>query len=378
MQNLLNFCSLTAIGMALLSVPVRATEFLYVANSDVNNVSGYQIQANGSLKPVPGSPFASGKWPASVTVDPVGHFLYTANMGDDTVTNFTIGWNGTLTLLANYSAGTMPKALSVDAVRRLLYVTDLDGVGIPFDGGPVDHVTVFRINVNGTLRPVPGSPFPAGFSALAVQAVPMGGFVYVGNAGGQEESTETISAYSVLSTGTLVPVTGSPFRDGESPQSLAADPVGRFLYSAGQYDLALQTYQLAGTGSLTNLPSSSFRRGAGYLSWNIVLADPLGRFVYTSSGPNPATAALSIYQVGANGLTLSSTYPIGFFSDAMAADSSGQYLYAAVNIVPAPSETMAGTGVAAYRINAIGALTPVPGSPFNVGFSPDAMVISPW
>jgi 6-phosphogluconolactonase (cycloisomerase 2 family) len=379
MQNHLKLCSLTAIVMALLSVPLRA-EFLYVANSDGSNVSGYQIQANGSLKPVPGSPFASGKWPASVTVDPVGHFLYTANMGDDTVSNYRIEWNGALTRLANYQAGTMPKALSVDPVRRLLYVTDLDGVGIPGLGGTVDHVTVFRINVNGTLRPVPGSPFPAGFTALAVQAVPPGGFAYVGNAGSQEETTENISAYSVLSTGTLVPVPASPFRDGESPQSLAADPFGRFLYSAGEYDLALQTYQLTGSGALKNLPSSSFHTVAGYQPWNAVLADPLARFVYTCSGlgVDPAAATLSIYRVGANGLSLASTYPAGFFCDAMAADSSGQYLYAAMNMVKGTFKPIDGTGVAAYRINANGALAPVPGSPFIVGFSPDSMAVSPW
>jgi 6-phosphogluconolactonase len=105
----------------------------------------------------------------------------------------------------------------------------------------------------------------------------LGRFVYVGNAGSQEENTETVSGYRVGGNGALIPLPNSPFRDGESLQSLAVNPFGRFLYTAGEYDLALLAYRIAGNGNLTNLPGSSFRAGNGFEPWNAVAADPFGQ-----------------------------------------------------------------------------------------------------
>ena len=370
-----------AIGMALLAVPLRA-EFLYMANEDGNSISAYRIEGNGKLTPVIGSPFPSGKWPVSIKADPFGRFIYSSNMGDDTIWTYRISSNGTLKPLTVSSGGIMPDALAVDPFGRFLYVTNIDTPGYHGDpSAPVSHVSTYRIGVNGTLTPVPGSPFPAGYSPLCVAADPTGRFVYVGNAGSQEEVSETISGYRVGGNGSLIPLPGSPFRDGESPQSMAVDPFGRYLYTAGEYDLALLTYRIAGTGILTNLPGSSFRLGGGYEPWNSVVADPFGRFVYTSTGAedNPANAIFLVYHVGANRLTFGSSYPAGFVADSMVVDLSGQYLYAALNVVSGTyvGEVEAGTSVAAYRIGGNGTLTHVAGSPFQIGFSPGSMAVSP-
>ncbi len=51
------------------------SEFVYTTNQISHNVSAYKIDpASGALKEVAGSPFASGKFPISVTVDHAGHF----------------------------------------------------------------------------------------------------------------------------------------------------------------------------------------------------------------------------------------------------------------------------------------------------------------
>src|ERR1700738_1273292 len=203
MKACLKLWSVLAIGLALVAGPLRA-EVLYMANTDGNSISAYHIEGNGTLMRVAGSPFPSGKWPVSVAVDFLGRFLYTANMYDDTVSAYRIGWNGVLTRLADTSAGSMPKSVAVDPFRRLVYVTNLDGTGIPGYGGTVGHVSAYRIGVNGALTPVSGSALPAGFSPLSVQADPVGGFVYVDNAGSQEEFSETVSAYRVSGNGTLI------------------------------------------------------------------------------------------------------------------------------------------------------------------------------
>jgi 6-phosphogluconolactonase len=379
MKTPIKLWSVAAIASALLVVTSNA-EILYLANKDGNSISAYRIEGNGALKQVVGSPFPAGKWPVSVKADPFGRFLYASNMGDDTVWTYRIGWNGALNRLAVSSAGVMPDALAVDPFGRFLYVTNIDTPG--YEGNPlapVSHVSAFRVGLNGTLTPVPGSPFPAGYSPTCVAADPTGRFVYVGNAGSQDEVSETISGYRVAGNGTLIRLAGSPFHDGESPQSMAVDPFGRFLYTAGEYDLALLTYRIAWTGILTNLPGSSYRTDSGFEPWNAVVADPLGRFVYTSSGAesNPADAIFTVYRTGQSGLTFGSSYPAGFVADSMVVDLCGQFLYAAVSVVKGISSPVEGTGVAAYRIGGNGTVTPVTGSPFLVGFSPDSMTVSP-
>jgi 6-phosphogluconolactonase (cycloisomerase 2 family) len=378
MQTSVKFWSVLSIRMALCAVPLRA-EVLYMANTDGNSISAYHIEANGTLKQVSGSPFPSGKWPVSIKADPFGRFLFTSNMGDENIWTYRIGSDGTLTPLTVSSAGIMPYALAVDPFGRFLYVTNLDFEGVP-EGGTVGHVSAFRVGINGTLRPVPGSPFPAGFASLCVVADPTGRFVYVGNSGySNEEIYENVSGYRVGGNGTLIPLPGSPFRDGEAPQSMAVDPFGRFLYTAGYYDLALLTDRIAWNGTLTYLPLSSFLIGAGYDDYNAVVADRFGRFVYRSSllGSNPADAILSVYRVGGNGLIFGSSYLPGFYSDSMVIDLSGQFLYAAETLVRGTYGPVHGNSVAAYRINGNGALLPVAGSPFLVGFSPDSMAVSP-
>jgi 6-phosphogluconolactonase (cycloisomerase 2 family) len=97
MQTSVKFWSVISIGMALCAVPLRA-EVLYMANTDGNSISAYQIEGNGTLTQVAGSPFPSGKSPVSVKA--FGRFLYASNMGDDTIWTYRIGPNGALTRLA--------------------------------------------------------------------------------------------------------------------------------------------------------------------------------------------------------------------------------------------------------------------------------------
>ena len=51
-------------------------EFAYVANNGDNTVSAYTIDSStGALRAVAGSPFAAGRGPGSMTVDPSGRFV---------------------------------------------------------------------------------------------------------------------------------------------------------------------------------------------------------------------------------------------------------------------------------------------------------------
>jgi 6-phosphogluconolactonase (cycloisomerase 2 family) len=86
-------------------------------------------------------------------------------------------------------------------------------------------------------------------------------FVYVGN-----ETSNSISAFTLASTGVLTPIAGSPFVTGTSPYSLAEDSSGTYLLSAnagGTPDLQVFTITPStGTtpGALT--PASSTSTGS--------------------------------------------------------------------------------------------------------------------
>lgn len=98
--------------------------FLFTANMNSNNVSAFTINANGSLSPVPGSPFAAGHSPQYLVTDRTGSFLYVVNVNDNAVTLYSIAGSGALNPLANLLTGFDPEGLAVDASNKFLYVAN--------------------------------------------------------------------------------------------------------------------------------------------------------------------------------------------------------------------------------------------------------------
>lgn len=149
--------------------------YVYVANVNSSNVSGFRLNANtGTLSAVPGSPFAAGANPFRVVADPSGVFLYAIN--------------------ANGS--------SLDAYR-------------------IDPET-------GSLSNIPGSPFATGMGPQAMAIDPSGRYLYVGNL------LHGVDGFSIDSgSGAVTPLDGAPFPAGDSaPLGLTMDRSGRFLYAA--------------------------------------------------------------------------------------------------------------------------------------------------
>src|SRR6516225_7083650 len=91
-------------------------EFVYVANANSNNVSGYTLNpTTGALTPISGSPFAAGSGPFSVAVDPTGKFAYVANETSNNVSGYTINpTTGALTAIAGspFVAGSVPASVA--------------------------------------------------------------------------------------------------------------------------------------------------------------------------------------------------------------------------------------------------------------------------
>jgi DNA-binding beta-propeller fold protein YncE len=80
----------------------------------------------------------------------------------------------------------------------------------------------------GTLTPIPGSPFSERLDPYAIAVHPSGKFLYVIN-----QIANDVSAFSIdPDTGALTELLDSPFAagSGTDPVGIAADPSGKFLY----------------------------------------------------------------------------------------------------------------------------------------------------
>jgi hypothetical protein len=82
---------------------------------------------------------------------------------------------------------------------------------------------------------------------------PTGVFLYVTN-----QDDNSVSAYSILSSGALTPVTGSPFAAGQYPFSVAVDPTGSYAYVTNNGANDISAYTIGSNGALTPIAGSPF------------------------------------------------------------------------------------------------------------------------
>ena len=282
----------------------RDSKVLYTADS--NGLLASQINADGSLTnaPVPSYPMPDTQ--VGLVAHPTADFLYAS------------GNSGVLTVLAIDSAtGALSPASSVTLANeflrnsavmtpdgRYLYQNelsrndDLFPASLQIAGFTVDGAT-------GALSPVPGSPLtlttpsPATTSGTGPMAVdPAGKFLYVpyqfvelnvGSDGG-------LAAYSIdAASGALTAVPGSPFGVGGIPSSVAIDASGRFLIVSifplgGGGRLAVFSID-PGTGALTSVPGSF---GTTY-AWGAVAADSSGSYVYAGTALQTANSVATVF-----------------------------------------------------------------------------------
>ena len=111
-------------GVAGIAVD-SAAKFLYATNPATNTVSGFAIQSGGSLTPVPGLTAGTGSTPVAAAVDLTGTYLYVANTGGGSVSQFSIdATTGALTALipATVTVGTNPAFVVIDPGGKFVFV----------------------------------------------------------------------------------------------------------------------------------------------------------------------------------------------------------------------------------------------------------------
>ena len=414
--------------------PVIVGNFLYIPDvaGAQRGIIGYSINpAEGTLTPLPGSPFPAG---ASVTqplasvnpmvVTPSGAYAFVI------LPNSTFAQPQVVTMSINSTSGAMnfastttiggpgttAESLTMDPRGHFLYVADPN----------IDVLHVLSINPNtGATTPVTGSPFsfpsigqiaqiaasPAGpfvfvydqanaqLDGLSVDGVsgmptllasgpvavagsvnmnvypamrfdPSGQHLYVGEVSGFE-------GFAISDAGALTAVPGSPFSppNGDDFQ-VAIDPSNQFLY-AGYYDFNLNTgtlasYRIAPSGALTLLstetaPSTDEDGGLGFLGG----ASPLKvapAFAYTADRTGND---LTLFSVNATSGALSalSSSPLKGTTTPIAAatDPFGQFVF-----------TLDQGGLEVYTEDPFaGSLTLASGAPYPAGTNPSALAVDP-
>lgn len=244
--------------------------YIYVSTS-TESVAAYSVAANGTLAELTGSPFAIPGINCGLFCSPSANgllydandtTLYVASENAFVIANFTVDTlTGALTWQWNTPAHFDPNAVAIDPSGKFLYATNTASADI-------SAYTITPTATSGgnpePLTPIAGSPFAAGTTPNSLAVEPTGHFLYVNNSG-----DNTISVYSIDGiTGALTPIGGSPFpitNGAGGNNQLTIDPSGQYLYVASRVNQGtVSAFSInPTTGALTQLPNSPYTTGTG-------------------------------------------------------------------------------------------------------------------
>jgi 6-phosphogluconolactonase (cycloisomerase 2 family) len=276
---------------------------------------------------------------------------------------------GTVTRPTYTTAVTATATLSMgsasDAKDFKLYVIgSATQLGFVYAAG--NKIYAYRINTDGSLAAVPGSPFGSGtFNDVAV--APSNSYLYALGGGG-------LVSYAVNPDGSLATIYGSPSTVYDGANSISISPSSDYLYitDAGSSVSAVAAYSIGSSGLPTPMGSPVSTSPEGNPTASVVSPDGSYLYVADSNGI-PGTAKVGSYSIGADGsLSLIATIlgDQGNYGNRIAITPSGNHVYMT------NSDT-----ISEYSKNADGSLTSLgaaisahpSGSPTETG----AIAISP-
>ena len=297
-----------------------------------NTIGAFDRHADGSLTPVPGSPFVAGgagtgsglASQGAIQITQDGRFLIAVDAGSNQVSVLRIHFHGSLSLVPGgvvSSGGTLPDSIAVHG--NLVYVANSGNGGSNYTG--------FRLGFDGRLVPIPGSTVP-----LAANAAP--GDVLFNGTGtklvGTEVGPSVIDSFTVGFSGRLTAAPGSPFKaEGLGPfgsEFRPTDPDQLFVSNAHNTATNSGTVSAltdSGNGTLSPVVGSPFADGQMAPCWVEISHD--GQFLFTV---NTASGTISRFQIRDGGaLTLLGSTPVGQTGGVGAVDArlspDGRYLY---------------------------------------------------
>jgi len=189
--------------------PVVGYTYVDDNTTPANTIAGFDRHADGSLSPIPGSPFPAGGMglgsglasQGAIQVTSDGRYLLAVDAGSNQVSVLRITDDGVPVLVGQPvpSGGARPVSVAV-SWTGLVYVANQGPGGSGYSG--------FRLHFDGSLTPVPGStvtvPDGSGVGDVFFNAF---GNLLIGTRTG----TSMIDSFVVLPGGRLLNAPGSPF-----------------------------------------------------------------------------------------------------------------------------------------------------------------------
>ncbi|HEX8872745.1 MAG TPA: beta-propeller fold lactonase family protein [Candidatus Acidoferrum sp.] len=282
-------------GTAAVTVVTGSTHFAYVSNTNGPSISEFSVNASSS------TPFTAlgtvlATAPVQTMVHPSGLYVYSMDAANNIHLYDVNASTGALTLRTGdpqVSAGAATGATNgiVDPTGRFLYVVDSVGA----TAGTIEG---FSINLtNGTLTSL-GAAVTINVSTPQGVAVDRSGrFLYVINNG-----NNTVSEYAIDPVaGTLTPLPTPTIATGPSPFLPTIDPSNHFLYVPNSTDSTVSAFAIGTGGALSALGSPTPITGATPPSFLFnVAVDPSGKFLYVLDTPL-GTGHLYGFNIGAGG-----------------------------------------------------------------------------
>jgi len=263
--------------------------WLYASNPFTNTIAAFEINGDGSLTTIPGSPFPTlGTRPNGIAIDASGSRLFVANVNSSNVSVMTIAANGALTHVSGspFTVSTFPLDLAIDSANSRLFASHFTlGVG------------VYSIGVGGSLTAVGGSPFAAGGNERGLGIDPTGSFVYVA-----DSSANTVSGFTVGGGGSLTSI-GAAVGTGTGPTEALVHPSLDILYVSNDGSSDISIYDITpGTGALTEISPGSPATSGGTGTSGMVIDDANSRLFAINGGTSLTPSRdVSVFNIAGDG-----------------------------------------------------------------------------
>jgi 6-phosphogluconolactonase len=280
-----------------------------------NTVAAFDRHADGSLTPLPGSPFRAGGSglgaglgsQGAIQASPDHRFLLAVDAGSNQISVLRVGRRGAPALVDRpvWSGGIEPVSITINR-SDLVYVANVgtggsnyagffltpkghlirlphhtvavpkgSGVGNVFFNSTGDKlvgtrdntslIDSFTVRRDGRLVAAPGSPFAAqSLGPIGAEFRPTNpSELYVSNAHAGA-NLGTVSAFGVSRRGVLTPIGDSPVPDGQTaPCWVEISHDGKWLFAVNTGSGTISSYAIRQNGSLALHGTTPFINGAG-------------------------------------------------------------------------------------------------------------------
>ncbi|HWY21294.1 MAG TPA: beta-propeller fold lactonase family protein [Candidatus Acidoferrum sp.] len=260
--------------------------------------------------------------------------------------------------------------LAASAIAQNQFVYTNNNVSTGINQNPVNSVSAFKIDADGSLTQVKGSPYKTGGAGggnsidpeeIAIATQGNANFLYAANDG-----SGTISAYAINPVGgSLARVPGSPFLADGAPggdYSLAASPNGQFLFATADTATDIHIYSVGSNGSLSEIAGSPFPTGANSEGLKVT---PNGKFLVVGENSLKAVGVYSIGVSGALTAVAGSPFPASASPFDVEVNCAGNLVF----VIDNGSFNGSYSVIDAYSMSSGGSLTPIAGEPFYNGTS---------